>query len=93
MKTKEEMIQILAKRRLQQKLHESVWADLITAVQGLSPTEKTSLMMAIIDKNSQEVGRILHNNLLENAMVRSVAEIESMLIDDTLSLEELSLLL
>lgn len=93
MKTREEIVQILAKRKLQQKLMGSTWADLVASIQGMTAEERADFVLKVVSKDPKQAGIILYERLLANANMRATADIENMLIDDALNLTELSSLL
>ena len=93
MRTKDEMVAILSRRLLSKEMDDSTWADLVDAVQNVSQLDRQTLVKYIAKARYQEVGKFLHAELLKNAEERAKAEVDTMLVDDTLTLAELDTLI
>ena len=93
MRTKEEIVTILAKRKTVAMLNESTWTDLVASIGVFSAEQKESFVKLIVDGNTKKVGELLKRALYVNAAERAKAEVELMLADDGLDLTEIDSLL
>ena len=95
MRTKDEIIKLLADKRIESALANSKWTDLVKVLTDATPAERSGLVGLIINRSDRgrQAGIQLQKAMLKNASERSVLEVEGMLSDDGLSLEELDALL
>lgn len=93
MRTKEEMIAILSRRKVSQKLAESTWSDLVASVQSATSAQRQRLLTLLIYGKTKQAGDMLRAVLLSNAEDRARADVADMLVDDALNLQELDSLL
>ena len=93
MRTKEEIIKILAKRKFQDMLASSTWLDLVKSISTYTPEEKDRLVKLIATGSSKKAGERLKQLLVNNAQNKALAEVQAMLDDDSLSLAEIDSLI
>lgn len=93
MRTRQEIIDIIAKILIQKKVEESTWSDLVTAVQGIKQTDRDNLVRLLGESKEAGAGKILKDALYDNAKTRAFDEANQLLADDLLSLAELDRIL
>ena len=93
MRTKEEIIRILAKANFPDVINASTWSDLVASITAYSPEQKQSFVNLIVKGKTKKAGEMLKRALYENAQGRAQADVEQKLSDDSLSLEEIDAIL
>lgn len=91
-KTKDEITEIVSKRLYQTHYEALVFADLVTAVGGLTTLQKTKLMDGIIEGQELAVGTFLHELMIDVANAKADVEATNLMADDNLTLAELQLI-
>jgi len=93
MRTKEEIIAVLAKRNTVAMMNVSTWADLVASIGVFNTEQKDIFVKLITDGKTKKSGELLRNALYVNAAQRAKAGVEAMLADDGLDLAEIDSLL
>ena len=91
--TREELIQIIAKKLHAKNKGNGTWSDLVSGVQKMTQQERAQLVSKLGNGHYDHAGKMLARALNDEVMIKSQAEAEAMLADDTLSLAELELIL
>jgi len=92
-RTKEEMTEILTKRKIADTLKASTWADLVTGVQAATVEDRNKLVQLLVNGQTKAAGQKLKMLLVDNAKVRARTEVDAILTDDAISLAELDTLI
>ena len=92
-RTKDEMVNILAQRQLSDMLMNSTWSDLVSAISAYDQQQKNKLVKLIATRKSKLVGELLYQALLDDAKGRALSYVNARLADDSLSLQEIDELL
>jgi hypothetical protein len=92
-RTKEDLIDMFAKKNAKKFMAQSDWPDLIRAMQSLSQSDRVGLLNALRGGQSKRAGIIMQKALHSDASERSKADVTTKLANDSLSLNELGSLL
>ena len=93
MRTKEEVVTILAKKHLPETLSASTWQDLVSSISGFDAEQKQAFVSLVANGNAKKAGDRLKQALYNNAKVRAAASVEALLADDSLDLSEIDAIL
>ena len=91
-RTKEEIVQELAKRKVRVVFDSYGWADLVQAIQEWTPQQRGIFVDAVkaLDKKGIDM---IHKALLTKAEAEAIQLVQGYLSDDTLDLAEIDELL
>ena len=92
-RTKQEIIVLLAKRNLPDVLTNSTWTDLVASISSFDEAQKQAFVSLVANGNAKKAGEQLKRALHKNAGARSRASVEDMLADDSLDLTEIDAIL
>lgn len=86
--TPEEFKAIALPKLITKVVKEITFPEFTTAISLLSNSEKLSLRDALADENPVRVGSIVLNAVKSAAKVKAAAELDSLISDNTLSLDD-----
>lgn len=92
-RTKEQLAQILARNKVNEKVDAATWADVVEAVGLLPIGQQNSIAKRIAAGADASVAKTLSKALADLMKTRAKADIDVMLADDSLDLAELDALL
>ncbi len=93
MRTKAQLIAILAKKHEKKMFENSKWIDLKQAISAETAPQKAKLMSILINGNSGRVGQFMRNILIKDVQGRALIKATDTLADSSLDLVELDDLL
>ena len=93
MRTKEELIAVLANHKKKEFFDLSEWNDLVRSVGGATQAEKDTLLSNLITRNDTQFGYEARQLLENDALQRATDAATTILADDTINLSELDQLL
>ena len=89
MRTKEQLVGLIA-TRLESKIYKtSKFSDLVASISSATQAQKQHLVDLIVSSDTKKVGELLEKALKAHTKALSIAEANNILSDDTLSLVEL----
>jgi len=89
MATKAQLEARIAKKLLSKKLREVTWSDLIGVLDGLSPADKATILVAVRSTKPPRIGKVILAAIVLWARAAAETEAGVILSDDSVSLTEL----
>ena len=93
MRTKEQLITILANHKKKGLFDSAQWSDLVSAISGIDQTTKDEIVGHLVTGEDTQAGYVLRQLLLTDAEARAETIATDILADDTISLAELDTIL
>lgn len=88
-RTKEQLAQAIADKKIDQFMASATWDDLIASMQAQNAGQKQKLMSMIMNGNVKQVGETLRTFLNVSAAIKAKEYADGILADDTIDLDEL----
>ena len=89
MKTKDELITLIAGKLYDKHYQALTFNDLKTRVAALNTTKQGKLMDGILEGHDADVGKFLRLEMVAEAEANAIVEATSLMADDNLTLTEL----
>lgn len=91
--TKDQIIDRLARRLVDDRIDGLTWAQLVLAVQGMTTEQKAALLAAVQARATTQVGEQIRDAIQTWARAQAKADATTMLAGDALSLADLEKIL